>query len=692
MTIHQRAARALLSFAVVVLTVLPVMSARAQEPSDVRLQLLTQTPFTTIKESTLEITILATNDGDTAIGDLSVGLTIGQAIRSRTDYLTSLSEGPLALSSVPAFANSFPKKDTLEPGKERFFTIDMDMAAVGDISTIDSLVYPAQVDLRSEGTQVGVLNTPVVHIVRPPEAPVRLAWWAELTAPVAFNPQGQLADPAFEASVAPDRSLGAEVEALRRLAEDPERDTAIDVVIEPALIDQLVRMADGYERADGTTVAKGEGGALNAATLLASLRSITASIKVQVSALPFSAPLIPALLSSGLASDLDRQRAVGEEILRDVLDVTPVAEVARPPSGALDEPAVEALALRGVSTILADPDTVVRTPQPNSFAPLPTATLAHLTLDPTQLILPDPDASAMLADPTMLADPVRTAQSVFGELATIWREQPVPGPQPDGSETVRGVAVALPSGLPAGLWGPLIRRLADAPFLRAMRAQELATSVNPPGQPASLAVPSQARFSTLYAEGIRAERRNVSAYRSMEVDDATGADQLDRSLLYAEAGQYADAGQLAGRVWIDHVNDVTEERFGQVQPRGPQVFTLTSEQGTIPLRMGDPGPTPVRVQIQLTSAWFSFPDGDTQLVTLDRPDQIVNFRVQASAGGQAHSIQMKVRSPSGHVLNDPQTLIVRSATVNRIALIITIAAALVLVGMWSRRLFRRPSS
>ena len=76
-------------------------------------------------------------------------------------------------------------------------------------------------------------------------------------------------------------------------------------------------------------------------------------------------------------------------------------------------------------------------------------------------------------------------------------------------------------------------------------------------------------------------------------------------------------------------------------------FTFTSATGTIPLRMGDPGDTPLKIVVQLRSAWFRFPDGDQQIVTLTRPNQVVSFRVTATAGGQAHPIQMLVRAPSG---------------------------------------------
>ena len=489
--------------------------------------------------------------------------------------------------------------------------------------------------------------------------------------------------------MAPDGSLGAEVEALRQMATDPARGNPIDVVIEPAVVDQLIRMSAGFDRADGTTVEAGKDGAANAASLLQSLREVAQAPGVQVSAMPFAAPQIPSLLANGLSADLERQRIAGDATLNEALGTPGTTQVARPPQGALDEASVDELVQGGAATILADAGTVDRPPQPNGFAPLATASLSTTAGDAAELVLPDPDTQALLADPSLLADPVRAAQAVFGELATIWRESPVPAPQLDGSETVRGIALALPSGLPARIWGQITRRIADAPFLQTAFAQDFVEQVNPAGPTTTLLSPSTTTFSKTYSDGIRDERRSVEAYRSMLVEEDPTPGLLDTDLLYAEWGGYLGVvGEQAGRVWIDHVHTVTEGVFARVRPQTAQIFTFTSATGKIPLSMGDPGDTPLKIVVQLRSAWFRFPDGRTQIVTLTEPNQVVSFRVTATAGGQAHPIQLLVRAPSGRALDDPQTLLVRTAAVSRVALVITVLAALGLGVLWARRLLR----
>ncbi|HEY5861206.1 MAG TPA: hypothetical protein VIX62_13070, partial [Actinomycetota bacterium] len=641
--------------------------ALAQEPG-VTLTLISQTPITTQEEPLLQVTVQATNTGDTALDVLSVGISIGTEIDSRFVYERSLIDGP---GPTLNFATARPQEGSLEPGQQRLFDINLNMVdqVTGVIETPDSAVYPAQFDIRADGVVQASLNTPLIHLVQAPEQPMLLSWWSELTGPIAFGPDGRLTDRSIETSVTPEGTLGAQVAALLRLVETPGHG-AIDLAVEPALLDQLVRMGDGYERGDGSVIGRDEKPATDAAALVRDLRTVAADPDVQISAMPFSAPLMPAMLAGGLSVDLEGQRVLGERTVVEVLGPAgqPTTSFERPPAGAIDDATMDDLAIRGVGAVLANADAVDRTAQLNDFAPLPAASLTLASGSSIDLVLPDPAVQALLADPVLVSDPVRGAQAVLGELATIWREQPVPADQPNQTETVRGVAVALSASLPPGMWAPMMRRLADSPFLEPTHPQAFVETVNPLQIASTLAAPSEARFEDDYAEKIRSERRDVEAYRSMLAEPSTTPDRLRRDLLYAEAGVYID-DPLAGRRWIDQVNAFTDHVFARALPADPQSFTLTSGEGQLPLRMGDPGETPLIVQIQLRSSQFEFPDGNERTVTLREPDQIVTFTVEAKTSG-TQTIRMRTRAPSGRPL-DERNLAVRTTAVNSIALVIT---------------------
>ena len=674
MTMH-RAARGLLAIAIsLVTTFVADPAAHAQGTASATLTLVSQTPWNTLADPIVEVAIRADNAGTTAAADLTLGVTIGAAVRSRTVYETSLTEGP----DLPIFATTIQVKGTLDPGGSRRMRAKVDLSAIRGVSPGDSLVYPMQVDLRSGGTQIAAIDTALIYLVRTPEAPLLVSTTMELAAPIAFAPDGRLTDPTFETAIAPEGALGAEVAALNRMV--AESSGVVDLVVEPALLDQLNRMADGYERVDGTTVANGTGPAADAADLLTQLRHAVASPAVHVTAMPFAGSTFPSLLTSGLGQDLPAQLTAGRDTVRQILGIDPGSSVVRPPGGALDDAAVGAITGLGASIIVGNADTVARPPQPNGFAPLPTASL-DVDGRTIALVLPDPGTQALLTQTSFLADPVRAAQATLGELATIWREQPVPS-------AARGVAISLPPGLPSRFWGAFLGRLASAPFLRTTGATDLVAQIPPPA-PSPLAVFATDRFSPEYVEAIKGERRDLLAFRSMLVQASPIPDRLSRDLLYAESAAYL-GNEGSGRAWIDNVNNETRDVFSHAVPDTSQTFTFLSESASIPLRMGDPGDLPITFIVQLRSSRFRFPDGDRQRVTLTEPNQIVTFKATALAAGQS-TIQVVLRAPSGRPIQQT-TLTVRSTSVNRIAVAVMVAAALVLVVLWSRRLFRRPTN
>ncbi|MEO8475785.1 MAG: DUF6049 family protein [Actinomycetota bacterium] len=675
----QRVSRALFSLC---LAALPCLSrvpvARAQDQTDVTLRLVAQTAWTTLKDPVLSVTVEASNDGAASIDDLSFGVTIGQPIRSRTLYGSSLVDGP---GDSPVFTQTFARKDSLTPGEPRSFSEDIDLSSIGGVSAVDSLVYPFRIDLRSGGVPVAAINSAAIHLVRPPEQPLRLSWWAEFSAGATFDPDGRLADRGFEASIADGGALSSQLDALVRIADDAERQAAFDLVLQPSTLDQLARMREGYERTDGSQVNPADPPAQDADRMLRRLARLASDPQVEPSAMPFSAPLLPSLLATTLAPDLTTQLALGRRTVALTLDHPPVREVIRPPQGALDGATIALLSSRGILTVLGDADTVERPEQENAYAPLSTVGVPVTGGGEVSIVLPDPDLTGLLADPAIDQDPILAAQVVLGELATIWRESPVPVPP-----TVRGVSLALPASLPSGIWGPITRRLAEAPFLRGVTARQLVRQVYPVGDATALAPAPAVVFPRTYADAIRDARRRIDGFEAMLLDASPVPDRLRRALLMAESGEFL-ADPSAGSRWIASVDAVTGALFEHAAPDTSQVFTLTSREGTIPIRMGDPGGTPITVQLQFRSSRFTFPDGDRQTIELTGSNQIVNLRVLATGAGPG-TIEVITRAPNNLPIHQQQ-LVVRVTAVNRIALIVTAAAALLLAGLWARRVIRR---
>jgi hypothetical protein len=659
---------------VLVITLLSVAvsvpAARAQDATVV-LTLVRQTPFATPQEPVVDLAVSATNTGDAPLEDLSLGLLLGTEVRTRGAEQLSM-DPTVPLTSLDS--ETRVQEGQLAPGETRIFEATIDLMAFG-ASRTESLIYPLGVDIRSGDSVLAELRTPVLFFFQTPIQPLSFTWTIELAPPITFGPDGSFADDSIEVAIAPGGRIAGQVASLRMLA---ETGTPVNVVLSPVLVDTLQRMANGY-RVGQRQVASGHGGAAAAQQVLASLRVSLNARRSEVSVYPFAAPQLPSMLRSGLGRDLDLQIDRGRDLIGSALDLIPSSAAARAPDGQLDENAIQRLAADGATTLLGDADTVERPPQPKDFAPPPTAALdLPGGGDPMALVLPDPGTQALLESDLVHTDPVLASQQALGALASVWQEEP---------GTARGVAVSLTEdlGLPGGFWDAFTRRAAAAPFLEPVGAQELVSRI-PPAGISDLLSPSSASFPSDYVGAIRQERRRIDALRSVLPAEADLADALSQDLLYAEAGPYV-ADPEAGRRWIDTVRARTGTVFARAAPAPDQEFTLASGNTTIPLLMpGSEGP-PMTVLIELQSAQLRFPDGKVQETTIGSEDRSVVFRVQATGAGQM-PVQVLVRAPNGRVLSE-STVVVRSTAFNRIALAITLAAALVLVALWTRRLVAR---
>ena len=215
-----RALGALLPLALAAASLLltPIPSV-AQEPA-VALTLKAQTPFTTLeKPRSRSLSGPATSVRKRSVISWSGSSSAG-AIRSRVEYESSLVDGPVG---TLIYVDTFAQEGELKPGETREFTVSVDLSEVDGVSDVDSLVYPARVDLRSAGTQVAALDTPLVHLVREPGGADRARVVGGVRCPDRVRPAGRLADPAFEAAIAPEGGLARQVDTLRRRRIDRRR-------------------------------------------------------------------------------------------------------------------------------------------------------------------------------------------------------------------------------------------------------------------------------------------------------------------------------------------------------------------------------------------------------------------------------------------------------------------------------------
>jgi hypothetical protein len=642
----------------------------------VALTLLSQTPWNSSYDPEhgrdLVVRFRAENESDVPIEDLSIGVAVYGRVISRSAFEASLTADPLVVID----ADSFVREDALMPGVPRDFEIEFPLDA--GIDPDDSGVYPVKIELRSGFTSLATIRSAVVFLVREPELPLSLSWTFVLQQPIVVGPDGTFTSTALEEALGPEGRLNAQIRALVGLAADPTT-PAVDVAVAPTLLVQLDRMSRGYRVATTTGVREvpaGEGGSALALQAIDALREIAASPNVLVTALPYASPEFPSLLTGGLGRDVPTQIDRGREVVGELLRTSPATTIVRPPGAALDDQTIEALPQFGVSTLVAGPFTVAPTPQPLGFAGPPTA-----ELDDLDAIVPEPGVMARLQSPPTLDDPVLTAQTVLGELATIWQEQP-------GVD--RGIGLVVSEDLLAqpALYGALARDVAGAPWLRTLHAGEFVLRY-PPAEPSALTAPIPRRFGSGYVSELRRARRNIDVYRSMLVEPGTLADEYDHMLLLAESRQFLSSPD-GGLAFIGHVRDSTAAVFSAIGIDAVDEITLASSQGSpIPVTVLNGSAEPLRVTVELHSSRLE----GTPSIDLELPaasSETVTFRVDVRSTG-VFTVVVQVAAPSGRVLA-VHDLTVRSTVYNRVALAITIAAAVLLLALWARRFLPRRTS
>ena len=676
--------------------VVAVPPPAAAQNADVTLRLVSQSPWSSATHrGALDLVVAATNDGADPLPKLALQVGFGEHIGSQADFDAMLSIGVPTPLGVP------PRKTipgVIEPGATRAISMTVDLKAIAEIDQFDSQVYPASVSLLSQETVVASLVTPVIYLAQPPEKPIRSSVAVPLSAPIAFGADDALVDTSFPPSLGEGGSLREILNAVAGSASIRHPRGAVDLITDPMVITQARDIADGYRTSDGTQVAPDSPEAKQATRFLSELTSVVGATRnVETVAQPFGNPNIPSMLATyngfptgetpTLESQLDAQRASGIDVIS-TLNTTASPRVFAPNGAQFNDETLDWLARSSLDVVLGAADTVDRSPWQGTTAPAPTV---PTTAGPT-LVLPDPSTQALFDRTDLLADPVRASQMVLAQLAFIWKQEPVPA-----APYRRGVVISPPATLPPTMWAPLLDRLAAAPFLQPRTLTHLVDQVNPdnPNDAGALVAPSAARFDDTYAATMARLGGDVSIVNSMLGAGSEEPTDLRRRLFTATEPTYL-TDPASGGPWLSSVDTTVSQAFAAVTPNVyQQRFTLTSHEGTIPMQMGDPGGHAYHVTIEVRSQDFTFPDGDSQDVVVQQPGQQVSFRVIANSTGQ-NSVYVSVRDPNGRLVpinpdgsTNPIAIAVRTTAVNSIALLVTVLAGLVLVGLYARRWFRR---
>ncbi|MDQ3990783.1 MAG: hypothetical protein M3245_00530 [Actinomycetota bacterium] len=663
------------ALATALLLLLVTHPAAAQPEADVRLFLRSQSSMVTAERG-LRVRVDAANRGATRHDDLALALWIYHPVRSRTAYVSGLAgEPPTTVLTVRSHPVAGPLDGT---ETRRLGAIDQpvpELAARGETA-----LYPLKVELQSAGVTIASLRSAVVFIAEEPLVPLNVSMTFLLTERVRFRPDGTYVDDALERAVGPGGRLAG---LLRVLEEDIG---SLTLAISPLLPLQLEDMADGYAILDGGGVRQVEPGdpeAERAALALDRLRALARSPATEVVALPYAAPLVPTLVAGGLGRDLRVQVERGREAIRGRLAVTPAPALFRPPGSALSEQSLGPLHRLGVRAVILDHDTL----EPSTglvLSPPATTTVPFGRRRSMRAVAPDVGVADRLE--SLPDDPRLRALHVLGELTALYLERP---------SDDRGVAMVLERDDVEPLFlRALLRGMRGVPRGTAWLepvpvARLLLVGEDPDAEPRAIVPGRVDVYSQAFLNDLRVARQSITQLRSMTGRASDLPRELRARLLVAEAREFVH-DERGGLEFIRSVTTAVEGEFEKVLPPGGEsAVTLTSRSGPVPLTFTNLATYPANVRIILSSPRLDFPEGDVVEDVVLPPEgrTRIDVLVRAEATGR-FPLQVVVETPRGGRIAE-SVIPVRSTAYSRVALLVTVGAALFLA-LWSGRRALRP--
>lgn len=645
--------------------------AQAEEATGVRLVLLGQTSLAAPGQP-LRIRVGALNEGATPFEDLRLTVVVSSPAGSRSEYGEVLESGALS----PLFAQTRRLQGTLPAREGRSFqTVEMNVSGLA--AQGDSALYPIGVELRSGFTTIATLRTALIFLTEPPKFPLNVSLGFVLDAPLAVGADGTLLDDTLEREVAVGGRLFTIVNALS------DYPIPVTLVVSPALLDNVRAMVDGYRivrNGDEEDVPAEARSAAAATALLQRLREVARRPLTQVVALPYGSPSIPALVEAGLGADLADHVTRGRAAVGGFLGRPPSTAVFPLPGSALSAEAIETLShtLAGdgaTEPLLVDGATLLPPPEliltPPALAQVPAG-------EETSVLAVASDPGLAERSVASADDPRVQAHQTIGELAAIYFEQP---------SVARGVALVLgEEPLDPLFLRSLLRAITGATWLRPVPVNSVAAPV-PEQTPVArtLADSDNAGFSSRFLDELDRTKDVLLGYESMTDQPGVG-DQIRRQLLLAESRHYLGRDGLALTL-LRSARQAVAAEFAKVHPPEGSPVTLTSRTGIIPVTIRNDAGYPVTVRLILRSSRLQFIGGASREVTLERPVQAFTFPVRTQTTGR-FPIRVEVQTPAGDAITS-SSLVVRSTAYNRVALVITIGAALFLALGWGRRLLPR---
>ena len=643
----------------------------------------------------LTVGLEVANSGGRAADQLEVVLTIFQGVTSRS-HLEQTFQNRFGTTLA---VDTIPIEGTIQPRTTRRIEIAKPLSELAKFrNSTQDRAYPVRVIVRSGRVSSNAINTHMVFFHEPPEKPLGLSLVIPLHSPSAYT-DGNRPDLVTSASL--ERSI--EGGRLSRILDALEAHPDMPVTLAPSglLLSMLQDMADGYPRAtsDGRVeVPPEDPRAQNAFATLARLQSLAARPNTRVIATTYSPASLPALNRFGLQQLATTQLAEGRNALLaeplGLLRSEPLDRWLLPTFGDLDQPTLTQLHRSNFNSLIISSRSLTPSDDPFTRAlPVnleggPGSATEGLTGLETEALVADAGLESQIRRSGEL-DTIEARQRFAAESATIHLETP---------GLVRAVVAIAPPDWEAK--GSSASRLLDVistgSWLRETTPDAITAELEPPGREQVRLASSDEVLENgpdlppdSYFSALASARRAIERYSAL-APPSSRIGSLSRRLLIAESTDWwSSRAQLSrGVSFAESIPPSINSEMRKLHAPSPQTITLTSRTGVIPLSVGSGLGYPVDVVLRVDSDKLRFPDGNRISISkLQPPNQTIRVRAITQSSG-TFPLDVRLFTPEGTLISDSQ-LTIRSTAYNVVALWITGAAAIFMVGWWLAAWLRR---
>jgi hypothetical protein len=395
-------------------------------------------------------------------------------------------------------------------------------------------------------------------------------------------------------------------------------------------------------------------------------------------------PIDPASLAGvGLTSEIGAQLVRGDDILR-LSNLHPTGgtwdATSSPVSTANSGNLATGLAAARADRLIVNDSELTSAGSSNlTFAQpftLPLGHTAHVTAAGTDSQI-DAFFSANPRDPLLAANQL-LANLEFVHFENAFKPDP------------RGIIIEPPQYWkpPPGFLTVLLYGLTDNPALTPVNLDQFFLQVHKGGngEPTTRHLKAGSASATSGMTPGLARRVETSRVDLTSLSSAAGGRpavfaKLSDLLLLTE-NQTFDRNQRVGA--LDVYTHQFDNVLNLISLAAQGTITFTSRTAAIPVSVLSSAPFPVKVVVSLDSDKFSFPDGNSRTLTLDRPTTPVRIQVRSRTSGDRLPVGVTLTTPDGQLVIARATLTVHSTSISLVGVALTCLAALVLLVWWFR--------